>query len=223
MSRCRIALMAKAPLAGLAKTRLAGALGAQGAAALAQRLLQHAVQQAVQAAVGPVTLWATPDTSHPAFLQAQAQHGVALALQAEGDLGRRMAHVFETAFAAAPTPVLLMGTDAPALDAAMLCLAARALHEHGVVFVPALDGGYALVGLRSAEPALLHALFDGIAWSTPQVMQRTRQRLAAASFAHTELAPVPDIDEPADLVHLPPSWGPIAKDNRALDLCRPEP
>ena len=43
-------------------------------------------------------------------------------------------------------------------------------------------------------------------WSTPQVMALTRERLAAADLRHTELPTVHDIDEPADLAHLPPGW-----------------
>ena len=203
MTRCQLALMAKAPVAGLAKTRLAPALGAAGAAALADRLLAHAVTQAVAAGVGPVTLWAAPDASHPAFLRAQ-QQGVALAVQGGGDLGARMAQVF----AASDGPLLLMGTDAPGLSAAVLLQAAAALPAHDAVFVPALDGGYALVGLRRATPALLLALFADMRWSTPDVMAQTRQRLAQIGASHSELAPVADIDEPADLVHLPAGWMP---------------
>ena len=203
MKHCRIAILAKAPVAGLAKTRLAPALGEAGAAALAARLLAHAVAQAAAADLGAVTLWTTPDASHPAFVQAQRQHGVALAVQAGADLGARMAQAFADAFAQANGPVLLMGTDAPGLDADLLRQAAAALQSHEAVFVPAHDGGYALVGLRAAPPGLLAALFSGMRWSTPQVMAQTRQRLAAAGIAHAELPGVADIDEPADLQHLP--------------------
>ena len=193
-----IALMARAPVAGQAKTRLIPALGAARAAALAERLLDHAVGQAVAAALGPVTLWTTPSCTHPAFQRLQAQHGLTLALQPAGDLGARMAAVFDSNNG----PVLLMGTDAPALDAALLRAAARALATHDAVFVPALDGGYALVGLQRPAPTL----FSGMTWSTPQVMADTRLRLAAAGLRHAELAAVPDIDEPPDLAHLPTGW-----------------
>ena len=203
MNPCRIAIMAKAPVPGLAKTRLAPALGEVGAAALAARLLAHAVAQAVAADLGPVTLWATPDASHPAFAQAQQRHAVTLAVQPDGDLGARMARVFEDGFAQDCGPILLMGTDAPDLNATVLRQAAAALQSHDAVFVPALDGGYALVGLRAAPPNLLHAVFSGMRWSTPQVMAQTRQRLAAVGIDHAELQPVADIDEPADLQHLP--------------------
>ena len=205
MTHFRVALMAKAPVAGLAKTRLVPALGEAGSAALAQRLLSHALQQAHRCACMGVTLWCTPSLSHPAFVQAQRE-GALLALQGPGDLGRRMAQVFEDSLAQDPCPVLLMGTDAPALDAALLTRAAQALQGHDVVLVPALDGGYALVGLRSLRPGLLQALFEGMTWSTDQVLIQTRLRLRAAGFSHTELPAVHDIDLPADLAHLPPDW-----------------
>ena len=197
-----IAVMAKAPVPGLAKTRLAPALGLEGAAALALRLLQHAVAQAAAARLGPVTLWAAPDTLHPVFAQLQALHGLTLAVQGEGDIGQRMARVFEQAFVDTCGPLLLMGSDLPGLSAAVLRDAAAALAGHDAVFVPALDGGYGLVGLHRPMPDL----FDGVAWSTPQVMAQTRQRLAAAGLCHAELPPLADIDEPADLVHLPAGW-----------------
>jgi uncharacterized protein len=198
----RVAVMAKAPVAGQAKTRLAPALGAAGAAALAERLLRHAAAQATAAGLGPVTVWATPDGSHPVFRSLQQALAVALALQGKGDIGQRMAQVFAAAFAESPAPLLLMGTDLPRLDAAVLQQAARALQACDAVFVPALDGGYGLVGLRRPAPSL----FSGIAWSTPRVMHQTRQRLAEAGLSAVELAPLPDIDEPQDLAHLPPDW-----------------
>ena len=203
---CRIAVLAKAPLPGYAKTRLIPALGAAGAAALAERLLAHAAAQAVAAEVGPVTVWAAPDPAHPAFGRLARRHGVDLRPQGEGDLGARMAHVFESTWRADPGPLLLMGTDAPALDAAMLRDAAAALRLHDAVVVPALDGGYALIGLRHWAPGL-RCLFDGLAWSTARVMADTRERLAAAGLHHAELPAVPDIDEATDLQHVPAAWG----------------
>lgn len=97
---------------------------------------------------------------------------------------------------------LLIGADIPALDADLLQRAAQALNDVDAVFVPAFDGGYALVGLRRPEPTL----FEGMAWSTPTVMARTRERLLAAHLSFVELAPVADIDLPADLRHLPSCW-----------------
>lgn len=197
-----VIVFAKAPRPGEAKTRLTPALGAQGAAELAAGLLDHAVAQALAADGGAVWLFGAPDTSDVAF-QRHAPH-VQLAGQGGGDLGARMHRAFELVFAATPgaAGVLLIGSDAPALDAAMLRAAAAALAGHEAVFVPALDGGYVLVGLRRPQAAL----FVDMPWSTPQVMALSRQRLGTLALRHAELPPVSDIDVPADLVHLPSGW-----------------
>ena len=201
MAGCTVIVFAKAPVAGFAKTRLIPALGAAGAAALAQRLLDHALDQAVAARLGPVDLCCAPDSDHPSFTRLATRHGVVLSCQAPGDLGQRMAQALQRALAATPR-ALLIGSDVPALDDAVLQRAARALDQADAVFVPTFDGGYALVGLRRPAPSL----FDAMVWSTAQVMADTRQRLAAAGLRHVELPPLADIDDPADLVHLPAGW-----------------
>ncbi len=199
----RTIVMAKAPVAGLAKTRLAPALGAGGAALLAARLLREAVQSAVQAGLGPVELCVAPDASHPLFIELAASHGLLLSVQAGGDLGERMSQALDRALAQQAS-ALLMGTDAPALDAPLLRRAAAVLATHDAVFAPTFDGGYALVGLRRPLPGL----FDRMNWSTPAVMADTRERLRAAGATYVELPLLHDIDEPADLLHLPPGWRP---------------
>ncbi len=199
-----VIVMAKAPQPGLAKTRLIPALGAQGAARLAQRMLAHTLQQARAAALGPVWLLGTPGAEAADF-GLPADHGLHLAAQGEGDLGARMQRAFAQVFATGDCKAaLLVGTDAPALDAKRLQQAAATLAMHETVFVPAHDGGYALIGLQVATP--LPPVFDDMPWSTPALMQRTRERLCASGHRRAELPAVADIDEPADLVHLPAGW-----------------
>jgi len=197
---CAVIVFAKAPQAGLAKTRLMPALGAEGAARLAERLLAAAAGQACAACLGPVELCTTPDASHPAFAAIARGGAVALTEQGHGDLGERMARAFERVLAAHDR-ALLIGTDAPALDASYLRAAAAALSDADAVFGPAADGGYALVGLRRPAPQL----FSGMRWSHDRVMAHTRERLAASGLRHVELPLLHDIDEPADLAHLPDS------------------
>lgn len=199
--RTGVIVFAKAPVPGLAKTRLAPALGADGAAALAERMLHHALAQAAAADIGPVELCAAPDATHPAVRAAAAAHGAVLTEQGSGDLGERMHRAFVRGLSLHGR-ALLIGTDAPALDAALLRKAAQALEDHDAVFVPAWDGGYALVGQRRADPRW----FSEMTWSHARVMADTRARLQAAGVRWAELNPVADIDEPADLVHLPPGW-----------------
>jgi rSAM/selenodomain-associated transferase 1 len=196
-----VIVFAKAPVPGLAKTRLAPALGAAGAAALAERMLHHALAQAVAADVGPVELCAAPDASHPALQVAAAEVGAGLTEQGTGDLGLRMHRALARSLMRHGR-ALLIGTDAPALSALVLRQASSALLDHDAVFVPAQDGGYALVGQRRADPRW----FSDMAWSHNRVMEETRERLRAAGVRWAELPPVADIDEPGDLMHLPPGW-----------------
>jgi rSAM/selenodomain-associated transferase 1 len=189
-----VAVLAKAPLAGFAKTRLIPALGADGAASLQARLIARAVATAGAAAVGPVTLWATPDVSHPTF-QAVRAHGIALARQGDGDLGARML----AAIAAANGPALVIGTDCPALTADHLGTAADILRGGAdAVVMPAEDGGYVLIGMQAPEPAL----FSGMRWSEPDVMDETRRRLRALGLSWQEPATLWDLDVPEDLERL---------------------
>jgi glycosyltransferase A (GT-A) superfamily protein (DUF2064 family) len=91
---------------------------------------------------------------------------------------------------------LLIGSDCAVLTPGLLRRAAAALADHDMVFVPAEDGGYVLVGARAG--ARLAPAFTGIAWSTARVMAQTREALAAAAIGMAELEPLWDIDEPAD-------------------------
>jgi len=198
---CAVVVMTKAPLVGYAKTRLIPALGAAGAAALAERMIEHAVDQACDAALGPVWLVGAPDIGHPLFERLAATRGVRVSPQGDGDLGARMSRALELALATCRR-ALLIGADAPAIVAPTLRRAAALLDDHDAVFIPALDGGYVAVGLRRPAPGL----FSGMVWSTARVMRDTRERLRLAGLRHAELAPVADIDLPGDLTHLPPSW-----------------
>jgi rSAM/selenodomain-associated transferase 1 len=144
----RIAVFAKAPVAGAVKTRLAPLLGAEGAARLHRALVRRALGTALRAGVA-VELWCTPDAGDPFFTGCAREFGVRLRVQEGATLGDRMGH----AIAAGPPGVatLLIGSDCPALDAEDLLRAAGALATHDAVFIPAEDGGYVLVGL--ARPA----------------------------------------------------------------------
>ena len=148
-----VAVLAKAPLPGFAKTRLIPRLGADGAARLQARLIERAVETACAAAVGPVTVWAVPDAAHACF-RALNTRGVALARQGDGDLGARML----AAIAAANGPTLVIGTDCPALTSDDLREAAQILRGGtDVVVGPAEDGGYVLIGMRAPQPVLFGA------------------------------------------------------------------
>jgi len=190
-----IAIMAKAPVPGLAKTRLAPLLGAEGAAALQEQLTARAVATACAAAIGPVTLWGAPDVSHASFAALARRHTLSLATQPDGDLGARMLAAIQVA----GRPTLVIGTDCPALTPHHLATAAEHLRDGiDAVLIPADDGGYLLIGMRQPEPVL----FSGIAWGTDSVAAETRRRLARLGLSWREPARLWDMDRPEDLARL---------------------
>jgi rSAM/selenodomain-associated transferase 1 len=201
MTVTRIIVIAKAPLAGFAKTRLIPALGTEAAVALARRMLLHALQQATAAAVGPVELCVTPAPSDPAWQGWLSVAGIEWTAQPEGDLGARMAEPAQRAIALGER-VVLMGTDCPLLDATRLRLAAAALEHSDAVLHPTIDGGYALLGLRSFDACL----FERIPWSTPQVATLTLDRIRQLDWSVTLGETLRDIDEAGDLPYLPDGW-----------------
>ncbi len=195
---CAILVFAKAPVAGSVKTRLIPLLGAEDAATLHQRLLSRTLAVARSATLGALELWCTPDISHP-FLQAMArEHHTGLQRQHGDDLGARMAHAFAQRLRQYRR-LICIGTDCPVLTARHLQAADSALRRgDDAVFVPAEDGGYALIGLGSPAPQL----FDGIAWGESRVMAQTRERLRANHMRWCELETLWDIDRPEDYQRL---------------------
>lgn len=187
-----VAVFAKAPIPGFAKTRLIPRLGAEGAARLQGRLISRTIAIALTAAIGPVHLWCAPDSRHAAFADLARQHPVGLRDQGTGTLGERLhaAFVAEATFA----PVLLIGVDCPPLTPTHLRLCADHLRSKDAVFLPAEDGGYVLVGLRQPDARV----FEDIAWGGPAVMETTRWRLEERNLAWSEPETLWDLDRPED-------------------------
>lgn len=193
----RVAVFAKAPVAGDVKTRLAALLGPDGAAGLHAGLVRHALSTASAANLGAIELWCAPDETHDFFARCARDFHAELRRQQGADLGARMARAFAEARARGE-PLILIGTDCPVLAPHHLAAAATALASHDAVFAPAEDGGYVLVAL-SRE---IRGLFDGVEWGSEGVMAATRKRLQAAGARWHELATLWDVDRPADYARL---------------------
>jgi hypothetical protein len=162
---------------------------------LQERLTECAIATALAADLGPVTLWCSPDATHSTFLKLVMQQRIILKRQPEGDLGARML----AATAASSGPVLVIGTDCPALTELHLRGAANALREgNDVTIIPAEDGGYVLIGTRTAQPQI----FSGIAWGTNTVLTETRTRIIEQRLVLIEQPPLWDVDTEADLARL---------------------
>jgi len=185
----RIAVFAKAPVAGEVKTRLVPLLGAERATRLHEDLSRHALATAKQAQPSSLELWCAPDSTHPFFARCADSFGCGLREQAGSDLGERMSNAFSGS-----APLVLIGSDCPALTAAHLNEAWQALSTHDVAIVPAQDGGYVLIALAQAQPAL----FETMAWGGRDVMAETRRRISKAGLKCKELESLWDVDRPED-------------------------
>lgn len=195
---CVIAVFAKAPDPGRAKTRLIARLGADGAARLHSRLVDHTVQTALASGAGSVELWCAPSALHPFFQTFSSEAAVKLQNQFDGDLGQRMADAFRLMLGRAGSAILI-GTDCPSRTAQDLTEAREGLARGcDAVLGPVEDGGYHLVALRRHEPRL----FAGMSWGTERVLMETRSRLSALGWRWDELPTRWDIDRPDDFDRL---------------------
>ena len=198
MKTKRLLVFAKAPVPGRVKTRLIPALGSEGAARLHRRLLERTLSEARDLPGVELDLW-SPDPEHPAIIELASSHGIRVQRQQGPDLGGRMQHALETCLNEISRAVLI-GSDCPDLQRAILIQAFEALEQGSVVLGPALDGGYVLIGLRDACPP---SLFQDIPWGTASVLEITRARLRACSLSWVELPPLRDLDRPEDLQYFP--------------------
>jgi len=198
MKPARIIIFAKAPQAGLAKTRLIPALGAAGAAALAHQMLLHTLREALAANIGTLELCVTPAITDAAWHDIQIPNGLIISDQGDGDLGARMARAAERALKQQES-VLLIGTDCVEMSADLLRDAARFLSEADAVIHCTVDGGYALLGLNQFSSFL----FNDMPWSTDAVASRTLAHIGILGWSVHVGKILHDVDDAQDLKFLP--------------------
>ncbi|SFG07226.1 TIGR04282 family arsenosugar biosynthesis glycosyltransferase [Neptunomonas qingdaonensis] len=208
-------IFAKAPVAGVAKTRLIPALGAEGAAKLHALLLEHTIRRAVASACFPIYLFTPENNAHPFIDHLLISYPLIHRVQKGVDLGERMQNALLSVLRENQSGALLIGSDCPAIDADILQRCCLSLESHDAVFIPAEDGGYTLVGLPFYDSTLsvgasvedsagvsFSDIFDNIEWGSDRVMQQTRSQLKALSFRWHEPFTLWDVDRPEDLVRL---------------------
>lgn len=195
-----IILFAKYPARNKAKTRLQPALGVDGAARMARQLLLHSIEQAVDTGFA-VELCVSPAPTDPCWQALDLPDSLRWSAQADGDLGLRMLISSQRALQRF-NKVVLIGTDCPSLTTVCIQTAVQQLNQHDAVMIPAIDGGYVLLGFKQVNDSM----FSDIVWSTASVASVTKQRMAALGWTLALFDPLHDIDEPKDLKHLPSSW-----------------
>lgn len=195
-----LVVFAKEPRPGQVKTRLARSVGAAEAAAIYRRMAL-AIIGTLRDGPWSTTIRYAPDTAIEAIRSWLGDDRLSFIPQGPGDLGSRMRRAVRAALEAGGEGhrVCVIGTDAPDVDRPLV-ERAFALLEQGsdVVLGPAEDGGYYLIGLAEDHPEL----FRDIAWSTPDVLESTRERIRRTGLEWSELPVLADVDDLADLERL---------------------
>jgi len=187
-------LFAKSPSPGKVKTRLEPVLDTETILALYKQLLARQISLVNRCDLAQKFFWVD---GNPTMEMLQSFEGEIL-VQLDGDIGERMGAALKSSLEHCDS-VILIGCDSPGLDTTMLEEAFQVLEAgNNAVFVPAMDGGYVLVGLN----LVADQLFRDVTWGSGQVMEQTREKMIALEMSWKELEPVRDIDEPGDLEHL---------------------
>ena len=191
-------VMTRLPREGRNKTRLIPALGKAGAMHFHDKLARHAIGRASSFCMAGKKRHLRVCIEGGTSIEGKTWLGddsLDCREQASGDLGNRMETAARDAFEEGAKKVIIIGTDCPSIDESVLASATEALDSHDLVYVPATDGGYVLVGMSKLVPAV----FRDISWGGEDVLEAS---LAAASSAGAKLKlldPIPDVDLPEDL------------------------
>ena len=162
-----LVLMARQPILGQGKRRLAADVGDRVAHRFQRVALGRLLQRLGKDPRWRLCLAITPD--EPAHCP-----GADLVVgQGEGDLGQRMTRLSERL---APGPLVIIGSDTPEVASADIQAAFEALETNDAVLGPALDGGFWLIGFSQNQRQ--HLPFRRIRWSTPHTRADTVINLA---------------------------------------------
>lgn len=197
----RLILFTRWPAPGTTKTRLIPLLGPEGAAEFQRRLTERAARVAAAARTGGgLSLEIRHSGGTEADMRRWLGERFRYRPQGRGDVGARMRACLDAAFAEGARRAVLIGADIPALTPEILTRAFAALDDCDLVFGPAADGGYYLIG---ATPAGFRGsrvyLGPGVAWGASDVLARTLRLARGANLNCTLLEPLADVDGPADL------------------------
>jgi uncharacterized protein len=187
-----LVVMAKRPVPGAVKTRLARHLGNDWSCRLYTAFLRDIARRF--SARDWQLVWAV----HPPGADLAAIIGPHDCMDQRGaDLAERMRRCFESLFAGGAERVVMLGADAPHLPDAAIEAEFADLGAFDVTVVSTRDGGYCAIGMRAPFD-----VFSGIRMSTASVFAETCARAAALGLRMRVVAESFDVDEAEDLEQL---------------------
>ena len=189
-----LGFFAKFPEPGKVKTRLARHIGAEKAATVYRRIAEYVLQRTAPSRSGYCRIiFYTPDTLKQRF--EDWLPGEVLMPQKGPDIGERMDSALQEMFARGAEKAIVVGADIPELRRGIIEQAFEELDNADIVIGPARDGGYYLIGMKSAHPEI----FRNITWSTGTVLQETVQMLSRSGLRYRTVATLSDVDTPDDV------------------------
>ena len=197
--RRHLVVFARAPALGTGKRRLARDIGDLVALRFERQMLARLLRRLRRDRRWDLRLAVAPD--HARHRKRLWPRGIPIAGQGRGDLGERMRRALA---ACPPGPAVLIGTDIPALSPGQIAEAFRLLGPYDVVFGPAVDGGFWLVGARRSP--CLPPLFGKVRWSGPHALADALANLpphVSVGFA----ARLQDVDDGVSFRRLVPKRG----------------
>ena len=207
-----VLIFTKYPTPGYAKTRLIPAVGREGAADISRQLTERMVS-VVRSLLTSSTL--APHLTSRIYYASSSTNGdekermkkwlgtpphfsaskEAFIAQTSGGLGHRLDAAFHASFRDGARKAVVVGADIPEIDGVLLEEAFAELDGADVVIGPAQDGGYYLLGMKTAHSYLFH----DIPWSTPKVCEETIEIAKANDLSMATLQTLRDVDLPEDL------------------------
>ena len=191
-----LVLFVRAPRLGVGKRRLAAEIGDSAALRFERAMLALLERRLGRDRRWRLRLAVTPGRSMTR--KRLWPRSAAVGSQGSGDIGMRMRRAL---IACPPGPAVLIGGDIPAVEARHIAEAFRLVEKHDLVFGPAADGGFWLVGARRSPR--LPPLFGEVRWSGPHALADALGNLprqVSVGFA----ARLEDVDDAETLRRLAP-------------------
>ncbi|MGA2193150.1 MAG: TIGR04282 family arsenosugar biosynthesis glycosyltransferase [Nitrospirota bacterium] len=191
-------IFAKAPVAGIVKTRLFPHVSFDEAAELQRAFLVDITDMACSVDSHQVCIAYSPKGYLELFRELFRGRDIKYYPQEGSDLGEKMSNCFQHAFREGARKVIIIGSDIPLLPPGVICDAFGRLDRSDLVLGPAKDGGYYLIGLKAPIPELFHL----ISWSGPDVISSTLSRSKYLGISAELMPSLQDVDTFDDLREL---------------------
>jgi rSAM/selenodomain-associated transferase 1 len=184
-------IIAKHPEKATVKTRLSAVMSDEERLQLYTFLLKSSLQRLGAIRDVDTFIAFAPRAREDYF----ATFGLKLLPLPEGDLGERMYHAFQEVFHRGYTKAALVGVDIPELSGDIVLKAFDILSEYDVVFGPARDGGYYLIGMKKP----IAELFEGIPWSSEKTLEKSIEKVQQMNYTFGLTEMLSDIDTMEDV------------------------